>query len=167
MGIADGKLKINLGIKELIYESQLAKTVLSFYVLKMKADILKFFGYSVLRLYANPNCRQLRRPFSHIIFYVQHRELSAHKRMQFSIKLVIYHPLLQAVMFYGSSLELHDLPLPRNPEHRWGIIHEESPKNNWGFCNDKFMRLFNYTATFQRTSDFPLTLIWLTSIEVG
>lgn len=71
------------------------------------------------------------------------------------------------LLFYGSQFELHDLPLPRLPHEQWALIHEESPKNNWAFCNDKFMSLFNYTATFRRNSDYPVTLQWLTSIEVS
>ena len=74
---------------------------------------------------------------------------------------------LQVFLFYGTDTELHDLPLPRLPHHQWALMHEESPKNNWAFSSERMMSLFNYTATFKRESDYPLTLQWLTSIEVG
>lgn len=34
----------------------------------------------------------------------------------------------KAVIFYGSDLNITDLPLPRSAEHIWGLLHEESPK---------------------------------------
>lgn len=37
-------------------------------------------------------------------------------------------------MFYGSELEVGDLPLPRKKNHDWALLHEESPKNNFVFC---------------------------------
>ncbi|WAQ97097.1 FUT10-like protein, partial [Mya arenaria] len=40
------------------------------------------------------------------------------------------HQKTKAVVFYGTDLRVHDLPMPRKPEHEWALLHEESPKNN-------------------------------------
>lgn len=73
--------------------------------------------------------------------------------------------LLQAILFYGSDFNPLDLPLPRKNNHDWGLLHEESPKNNFLYCFKEGMELFNHTATFKRESDFPLTLQYLDSLE--
>lgn len=74
------------------------------------------------------------------------------------------HERLQAFLFYGTDVRLHDLPLPRLPHHQWALLHEESPKNNWFFSSGGVLGLFNQTATFRRESDYPLTTMWLTSL---
>eukprot|EP00795_Rhopilema_esculentum_P016452 gene16452-7866_t len=66
-------------------------------------------------------------------------------------------PKVSAFVFYGTSFLANDLPLPRNPGHMWALIHEESPKNNWIFSHKDGIEIFNYTATFGRESDYPLT----------
>ncbi|XP_052816699.1 alpha-(1,3)-fucosyltransferase 10-like [Mya arenaria] len=68
------------------------------------------------------------------------------------------HQKTKAVVFYGTDLRVHDLPMPRKPEHEWALLHEESPKNNLVLHMPAFIPLFNHTATFRRGSDLPLTL---------
>ncbi|XP_067128756.1 alpha-(1,3)-fucosyltransferase 10-like isoform X1 [Centruroides vittatus] len=77
----------------------------------------------------------------------------------------VNNSLLQVILFYGSDFNPLDLPLPRKSNHDWGLLHEESPKNNFFFCFKEGMELFNHTATFKRESDFPLTLQYLDSLE--
>lgn len=71
---------------------------------------------------------------------------------------------LQALMFYGSNMDLSDLPLPRQSNHEWALLHEESPKNSYYFSHEDIMMLFNHTSTFRRESDFPLTLLYLNGL---
>ncbi len=72
----------------------------------------------------------------------------------------------KAFLFYGTDFSLHDLPLPRNTDHElWGLLHEESPKNNYLFSFENILKLFNHTATFKRQSDMPLLTQYLTSIN--
>ncbi|KAK8721704.1 hypothetical protein OTU49_012522, partial [Cherax quadricarinatus] len=72
----------------------------------------------------------------------------------------------QAVLFYGSDFSVEDLPLPRqSPRLWWGLLHEESPKNQPLFDHQSVLELFNLTATFRRESNFPLTLQHLESVE--
>jgi len=69
-------------------------------------------------------------------------------------------------MFYGSSFDLIDLPLPRNGLiHDWALLHEESPKNTPALSHIEALELFNFTATFSRNSHFPLTLQYLKSAD--
>ncbi|CAL1290847.1 unnamed protein product [Larinioides sclopetarius] len=71
----------------------------------------------------------------------------------------------RAFLFYGSDFKPTDLPLPRSPSHDWGLLHEESPKNNFLFSMEKVMQLFNHTATFRRESNLPLTFQYLENLE--
>ncbi|XP_071549348.1 alpha-(1,3)-fucosyltransferase 10 [Panulirus ornatus] len=71
----------------------------------------------------------------------------------------------KAVLFYGSDFNVEDLPLPRGRHHWWGLLHEESPKNQPLFDHQFVLQLFNLTATFRRGSSFPLTLQHLESLE--
>ncbi|XP_043272308.1 alpha-(1,3)-fucosyltransferase 10 isoform X2 [Venturia canescens] len=73
----------------------------------------------------------------------------------------VTNPLLKAILFYGSNLELDDLPIPRKKHVRWALFHEESPRNNPMFIYQSALGLFNYSATFSRYSDVPLTLLSL------
>ncbi|XP_078317391.1 GDP-fucose protein O-fucosyltransferase 3-like isoform X1 [Crassostrea virginica] len=76
------------------------------------------------------------------------------------------HNDTQAIIFYGTSLELADLPLPRNPRHIWALKHEESPKNNdFMFSHEEIVSLFNYTSTFKRQSDYPLPTQYLPNLD--
>ncbi|XP_037270064.2 alpha-(1,3)-fucosyltransferase 10 isoform X1 [Rhipicephalus microplus] len=79
-------------------------------------------------------------------------------------RIFFNHTNLQAVMFYGSELEIGDLPLPRKRNHDWALLHEESPKNNFLFCMPNVLGWFNHTSTFRRNSDLPLTLQYLNYI---
>ena len=71
----------------------------------------------------------------------------------------------KAYMFYGTDFYLQDLPLPRQANDEWALMHEESPKNNYLFSFEPIMKLFNYTATFKRESDFTILTQYLTSID--
>lgn len=48
--------------------------------------------------------------------------------------------LTRGIIFYGTSFENNDLPLPRLPYHEWALFHEESPKNNWMFSTELGIR---------------------------
>ncbi len=72
---------------------------------------------------------------------------------------------VKAYLFYGTDFYLHDLPLPRQSDEEWALLHEESPKNNYLFSFKKIMEMFNHTATFKRQSDLTLLTQYLTSIE--
>ncbi|XP_064184316.1 alpha-(1,3)-fucosyltransferase 11 isoform X1 [Anguilla rostrata] len=70
-----------------------------------------------------------------------------------------------AIIFYGTDFRAYEAPLPRLPHQAWALFHEESPMNNYVLSHAPGIRLFNYTATFRRESDYPLTLQWLPSLE--
>ncbi|KAM0725366.1 Alpha-(1,3)-fucosyltransferase 10 [Formica fusca] len=72
---------------------------------------------------------------------------------------------LKSILFYGSNLRIHDLPNWRSSAVSWGLLHEESPRNNPILVHDKALNLFNYSSTFSRFSDVPLTLLDLFSLE--
>ncbi|XP_050052630.1 alpha-(1,3)-fucosyltransferase 10 isoform X1 [Dermacentor andersoni] len=94
-----------------------------------------------------------------------HTKTCGNKRCFFTEDRIFFnHTNLQAVMFYGSELEIGDLPLPRKTHHDWALLHEESPKNNFIFCMSNVLRWFNHTSTFRRNSDLPLTLQYLNYI---
>ena len=71
------------------------------------------------------------------------------------------NPRTKAFMFYGTDIDWRDLPLPRREDQFWGLLHEESPKNNWILASDGGISLFNLTATCSRYSDYPLTTQYL------
>ena len=75
------------------------------------------------------------------------------------------NPLTEGFLFYGTSMEFTDLPLPRKQNHKWFLLHEESPKNHMILRTEPGISLFNYTATFSRYSSFPLVTQHLESIE--
>jgi len=75
------------------------------------------------------------------------------------------HKLNQVMVFYGTSFNASDLPLPRKADHEWAVLHEESPKNLALFYHEDFISLFNHTATFKQESDYPLTTQYVNSIE--
>ncbi|KAK8779138.1 hypothetical protein V5799_019522 [Amblyomma americanum] len=94
-----------------------------------------------------------------------HSKACGSRRCFFTEDRVFFnHTNLQAVIFYGSELEIGDLPLPRKNNHDWALLHEESPKNNFVFCMPNILPWFNHTATFRRSSDLPLTLQYLNDI---
>lgn len=71
------------------------------------------------------------------------------------------HRRTKALIFYGTDFRAYEAPLPRLPHQTWALFHEESPMNNYLLSHPPGIRLFNYTATFRRESDYPLTLQWL------
>lgn len=71
------------------------------------------------------------------------------------------HRRTKALIFYGTDFRAYEAPLPRLPHQTWALFHEESPMNNYVLSHSPGIRLFNYTATFRRESDYPLTLQWL------
>ncbi|CAG2234553.1 FUT10 [Mytilus edulis] len=75
------------------------------------------------------------------------------------------HDKLQAFIFYGTDFKPFDLPVPRKPNHDWGLLHEESPKNNYLFSHEEIMELFNYTSTFRRESSYPISTQYVDSIK--
>ena len=75
------------------------------------------------------------------------------------------NPLTEGILFYGTDLKWTDLPLPRNLKHYWALLHEESPKNNWGFAYEEGISLFNLTSTPSRYSSYPLVTQYLLSLE--
>ncbi|XP_066963857.1 alpha-(1,3)-fucosyltransferase 10 [Macrobrachium rosenbergii] len=79
---------------------------------------------------------------------------------------VVNEKTTKAVLFYGSDFNVEDLPLPRPLSQWWGVLHEESPKNQPLFDHDPVLKLFNVTSTFRRNSSFPLTLQHLVSIDI-
>jgi len=75
----------------------------------------------------------------------------------FSVNKSYYdHELTKAFLFYGTDLTVDELPLPRKAHHEWGLIHEESPKNNGLFFYDDTMQMFNHTSTFKQQSSYPI-----------
>ncbi|XP_030648305.1 GDP-fucose protein O-fucosyltransferase 4 [Chanos chanos] len=70
-----------------------------------------------------------------------------------------------SIIFYGTDFRAYEAPLPRLSHQTWALFHEESPMNNYVLSHGPGIRLFNYTATFRRESDYPLTLQWLPSLE--
>ncbi|XP_040176381.1 alpha-(1,3)-fucosyltransferase 11 [Rana temporaria] len=71
----------------------------------------------------------------------------------------------KSVIFYGTDFRAYEAPLPRLSHQTWALFHEESPMNNYVLSHLPGIRLFNYTATFRRESDYPLTLQWLPTIS--
>uniref|UniRef100_A0A672KXT5 GDP-fucose protein O-fucosyltransferase n=2 Tax=Sinocyclocheilus grahami TaxID=75366 RepID=A0A672KXT5_SINGR len=70
-----------------------------------------------------------------------------------------------SIIFYGTDFRAYEAPLPRLAHQTWALFHEESPMNNFLLSHSVGIRLFNYTATFRRESDYPLTLQWLPSLD--
>lgn len=71
----------------------------------------------------------------------------------------------KGILFYGTSVNIQDLPLPRRTDHEWCLFHEESPLNNYILSHEQFIQLFNHTATFKRESDYPITTQDIFSLE--
>ncbi|XP_036146861.1 alpha-(1,3)-fucosyltransferase 10 isoform X2 [Monomorium pharaonis] len=72
---------------------------------------------------------------------------------------------LKSILFYGSDLRIHDLPSWRSGAISWGLLHEESPRNNPILVHEEALNLFNYSSTFSRFSNVPLTLLDLSGLE--
>ncbi|XP_064554193.1 alpha-(1,3)-fucosyltransferase B [Drosophila montana] len=67
----------------------------------------------------------------------------------------------RGILFYGSNMKPHDFPMPRQPHHLWGLLHEESPRNVPFVPHHEFLQHFNNTSTFSRHSNLPLTTQYL------
>ncbi|XP_059048592.1 alpha-(1,3)-fucosyltransferase 10 isoform X1 [Achroia grisella] len=69
-------------------------------------------------------------------------------------------------LFYGSTINLDDLPLPRRQDNIiWALFHEESPRNVEEFMHEEMLNLFNFSATFSRYSNVPFPLQYLDSVH--
>lgn len=77
---------------------------------------------------------------------------------------VAQHRRTKALIFYGTDFRAYEAPLPRLLHQTWALFHEESPMNNYILSHSAGIQLFNYTATFRRESDYPLTLQWLPDV---
>lgn len=78
---------------------------------------------------------------------------------------VPYGNNVDAYLFYGSTIDFSNLPLPKKSEHIWGLYHEESPRNVEELMHEQILRIFNYSSTLSRYSDVPFPLQHLESIE--
>ena len=78
-----------------------------------------------------------------------------------STKEFYNHSRTVAYLFYASSMCWGDLPVPRQTDRIWALLHEESPRNNWILTQEDGLRLFNFTSTFSRFSNLPLTTLSL------
>lgn len=71
-----------------------------------------------------------------------------------------------AYLFYASRIQFSEMPLPRQPKKViWALSHEESPRNVLELMHEKILNIFNYSSTFSRYSDVPLTLQSIVSLE--
>ncbi|XP_037961100.1 alpha-(1,3)-fucosyltransferase B isoform X2 [Teleopsis dalmanni] len=70
----------------------------------------------------------------------------------------------KAILIYGSNIKVENMPLPRLPKHMWALLHEESPRNVPFMPYVDVLKHFNYTATFSRFSDLPLTTQYLPNV---
>ncbi|XP_067935737.1 alpha-(1,3)-fucosyltransferase 11-like [Watersipora subatra] len=77
----------------------------------------------------------------------------------------VRHPQTTAFYFYGTDFNPKTLPLPRLQKHLWALAHEESPLNNFILDHAVGMNVFNYTATYHRAADFPITTMSFPGIE--
>lgn len=68
-------------------------------------------------------------------------------------------------MFYGTDFDPENLPLPRKGNHLWTLFHEESPMNNYMLSHIPGITLFNFTSTFSRYSDHPVTTQFIPSLD--
>ncbi|EZA56575.1 hypothetical protein DMN91_003208 [Ooceraea biroi] len=73
--------------------------------------------------------------------------------------------LLKSILFYGSDFHVHDLPNHKSSAISWGLLHEESPRNNPILVHEEALNLFNYSSTFSRFSDVPLISFYLPRLE--
>nr|XP_006004976.1 PREDICTED: alpha-(1,3)-fucosyltransferase 11 isoform X2 [Latimeria chalumnae] len=80
-------------------------------------------------------------------------------------KKVKLHKRTKSILFYGTDFRAYEAPLPRLLHQTWALFHEESPMNNYILSHWPGIRLFNYTATFRRESDYPLSLQWLPNMD--
>ena len=70
-----------------------------------------------------------------------------------------------SIMFYGTDFHPEDIPLPKKSNHLWSLINEESPQNNYMLCHNATSKVFNISASYKRTSDFPLSTQHFPSLD--
>ncbi|XP_041978305.1 alpha-(1,3)-fucosyltransferase 10 [Aricia agestis] len=76
------------------------------------------------------------------------------------------HLRVEAFLFYASSINFENLPLPRRPgKIIWGLYHEESPRNVEELMHYEALSIFNFSSTFSRYSDVPYPLQYLESVD--
>jgi len=75
-----------------------------------------------------------------------------------SVLKTINDDRIVSLMFYGSNFDVEDIPLPKKDNHLWALFNEESPKNSYLLTHNVSATVFNFSATYKRNSDFPLTL---------
>ena len=63
-------------------------------------------------------------------------------------------------MFYGTDINIGDLPVPRETHHEWALLHEESPKNVYLYSHAEMMELFNITSTFKYAFKYTFLSIY-------
>ncbi|XP_058819097.1 alpha-(1,3)-fucosyltransferase 10 [Topomyia yanbarensis] len=71
-------------------------------------------------------------------------------------------PFFKGYLFHGTNISISDLPF-RKKEVYWSLYYDSSPKNVPFLLRD--LDLFNFTSTFSRYSDIPLTLQSFISLE--
>ena len=71
------------------------------------------------------------------------------------------NPRTEGFIFYGSSMQWTDLPLPR----KTSLLHDEFPKNNWGIATAEGISLFNLTSTPSSSSSYPLATQYLNDVQ--
>ena len=59
----------------------------------------------------------------------------------------------------------YDFYFSHKGTHEWGLMHEESPKNNALFFFEDVITLFNHTSTFKQQSHYPLSTQYINSME--
>jgi len=64
---------------------------------------------------------------------------------------------LVSLMFYGTDFDPEELPMPKKSNHMWALLNEESPQNNYMLVHNESAAAFNFSSTYKRKSDFPLT----------
>ncbi|XP_012162504.1 alpha-(1,3)-fucosyltransferase B-like [Ceratitis capitata] len=70
----------------------------------------------------------------------------------------------KVILFDGISFDVLDMPLPRYAFQLWALLYDRSPANRTILFFSELLRYFNYTSTFSRYSDFPLTLHTLSNV---
>ena len=64
-------------------------------------------------------------------------------------------------IFYASHFKPYNLPLPRKSDHLWALVHEESPRNAYILSHEPTLTYFNFTSSYNRHSNYPITTQWL------
>lgn len=107
-----------------------------------------------------------------VCFFTGNRKYINHEKLKVIISIVASNSRnliglfrLQTLLFYGSNINKTNMPLPRNQNHVWALLHEESPKNVPSLLFSPMLSMFDVAATFSQQSDMPLTLQYLESVD--